>query len=447
MGCGGIYAAGPAIAAGQSASCPAPGEIPGIGHSPLFTDNNVALYAGGNYTVDGSSAEAEGLLVVKGAASFDKSGGGIFNIGRVGAGSGILPAPGEAMLAVGGDLSIAKGTTVDVGHGLTAGPGYGGSVRVGGTLDRQGVLTTNGGSLADGMGAKEALGPYAGFDATLEKESSALGSLKTTGTTEQDGDSVTFTSTGAGKDGLQVFEISAADLDGTSSFSFKSVPDGASVVVNVTGSQAVEMSPMAVGFNDDRVDVYSSANFGKAASRILYNFEESTSLTLGGGGNFMGSILAPKASADITASTNGRLYIGKDVRTHGSGNESHNYPWNGTPTFACKTGTPTPPAPSTQPSEPGRPDRPSEPEPSGSPAGPSQPARTTEPAQPDRPSESAEPPAAEPSASSPAPAPRDDSGLLATTGAGPTTLVAAAAAAVIAVGAVIFAVARRRRRT
>ncbi|WP_217145308.1 choice-of-anchor A family protein [Streptomyces sp. AC627_RSS907] len=448
IGCGGIYAASPAIAAGQSASCPTPGKTPGIGHNPTFTDNNVSLFAGGDYTADGGTAEAEGLLVVKGDATFAKHGGGVFNVGRVGAGSGILPVSGDVMLAVGGGLSIDKGTTVDVGHGLTAGPRYGGSVRVGGALDDQGELRTNGGSLAEGMGQKDALGTYAAFDATLRKESSSLGSLKTTGTAAKSGGSVTFTSTGAGKGGLQVFEISAADLDGASTFLFKSIPAGDSVVVNVTGSQGVKISPMAVGFNDDRVDLYSSAKFGEAASRILYNFEKSPSVTLGGGGNFMGSILAPDASADITASTNGRLYFGKDVRTHGSGNESHNYPWNGSPAFECKSETTVPPAPPTKPSEPARPDEPTkpEPEPSTTPDSPSPSAPATQPSQPDRPSESAEQPAAEPSASTPAPR-DDDKGLLATTGAGPTTLIAVAAAAVIAAGVAMFAAARRRRRT
>ncbi|MCX4851473.1 choice-of-anchor A family protein [Streptomyces sp. NBC_00893] len=75
---------------------------------------------------------------------------------------------------------------------------------------------------------------------------------------------------------------------------FEGIPDGASVVVNVTGSHAVSVASMSVGFNGDRADTYDSPVFGEAASRILYNFEGSTSLTLGGGGNFMGSLLAPR---------------------------------------------------------------------------------------------------------------------------------------------------------
>ncbi|MET9776927.1 choice-of-anchor A family protein [Streptomyces sp. NPDC006367] len=443
LGCGGAFAAGPAVAADRSASCPVPGSTPGIGNTPRFTDNNVAVYAGGDYTADGGTAEAEGLLVVRGDAKFDK--GGVFNVGRAGAGSGILPAAGEVMLAVGGGLAIAEGTTVDVGHGLVSGPGYGGSVRVGGEQTGEGELTTNGGSLTTGKGAKEALGAYASFGGTLKKESAGLGALKPTGTAKREGGSVTFT--GAGKDGLQVFEISAADLDGTSSYSFKSIPDGSPVVVNVTGSQPVRINPLSVGFDGEQADLYSSSKFGEAASRILYNFEDVTSLTLGGGGNFMGSILAPEASADITASTNGRLYIGKDVRTHGSGNESHNYPWTGTPAFACRTGEPTKPEEPTKPAEPGQPEQPEQPakpEEPGDSANPSQPASPSRPATTDQPSESAAQPAPEPS--EPSSAPSEDTGLLATTGAGPAALVAAVAGVVLALGAVLFALSRRRRR-
>ncbi|MFJ6484496.1 hypothetical protein ACIQK6_30850 [Streptomyces sp. NPDC091682] len=62
-------------ATGQSPSCPAPGKEPGIGPNPLFTDSNVALYAGGDYTADGGTAETEGLVVVRGNATFAKTSG------------------------------------------------------------------------------------------------------------------------------------------------------------------------------------------------------------------------------------------------------------------------------------------------------------------------------------------------------------------------------------
>lgn len=438
LGSGTSHAAVPTDVSDRSTSCPTSGEVPGIGHNPKFTDGNVALFAGGNYTVDGGSAEAEGLLVVKGDATFAKDSGGTFNVGRVGAGSGILPESGDVMLAVGGDLSIAKGTTVDVGHGLTAGPRYGGSVHVGKEIDEKGALETNGGERKSGVGAKEALSPYDTFDRTVSDESSSLGSLKPTGTTVSEGGTVTFKSTGASKGNLQVFEISAAELDGASTFFFEGIPDGASVVVNVTGSHTVSISPMSVGFNGDRADTYDSPVFGEAASRILYNFEGSTSLTLGGGGNFMGSLLAPKASADLTASTNGRVYIGGDVKTHGSGNETHNYPWAYPGVQVQAQAVPAREAGCL----------PYRPRPASPPL-PRRPRRASRlPCPPSPRSRPSRLPAASESTPAPAessPAPSNDEGSLATTGA-QVTMYAAAAAVLGGLGFGLLAFTRRRRR-
>ncbi|MEW1906649.1 choice-of-anchor A family protein [Streptomyces sp. NPDC086147] len=441
-----------APATGTARTCPAPGQEPRIGHEPRFLDANVALYTGGDYTADGATAEAEGLLVVGGNATFAKGSGGTFNVGRVGAGSGILPDSGAVMLSVGGNLTIAGGTRIDVGHGLTAGPRYGGAVRVGGKIDDRGELETNGGSRASGLGARGALTPYDTFGDTVRGESASLGALKPTGTSVRSGGTVTFT--GGGSGGPQVFEISAEKLDGASSFDFRSIPEGASVVVNVTGGGAVGVSPLSAAFNGERVDVYDSARFGEAASRILYNFEASPSLTLGGGGNFMGSILAPKASADLTASTNGRVYVGGDLRTHGSGNETHNYPWNGSSTFSCKptpggpgttpAPTPTTTVPGTEPSAP----TPSATPPTGGVTTPGAPETTapgtSEPSAP--PTEDASEPAV-PGTTAPSPSSTDDGGgSLATTGAR-FTPYAVAAGVLGAVGAGILVLTRRRRAT
>ncbi|MFF3536011.1 choice-of-anchor A family protein [Streptomyces sp. NPDC002466] len=437
-GAGSAFATPVAATDGESEYCPSSGKLPGIGNSPQFIDGNVALFAGGDYTVDGASAEAEGLLVVKGDATFAKTSGGIFNVGRAGAGSGILPDGGEVMLAVGGNLTIAKGTKVDVGHGVTSKSGYGGAVRVGKKIDEKGELETNGGNRSSGLGTEGALSPYQSFDRTIGDESSSLGKLKATGTSVREGGTVTFKSTGAGNGGIQVFEIPAAELDGASSFVFKSIPDGDSVAVNVTGSHAVSISPMSVGFNDDRVDVYSSAGFGDAASRILYNFEDSTSLTLGGGGNFMGSILAPRASADFTASTNGRVYVGGDVKTHGTGNESHNYPWNGSPAFTCKPEPSKPGTPTPKPSEPEQPSQP--------PTGPGTPTPSaSQPGTPTpEPSGSEESPTPVPTPSAPTSEPKDEGGFLASTGA-QVGVYATAAAVLGALGAGLLMFTRRRR--
>ncbi|MER8185844.1 choice-of-anchor A family protein [Kitasatospora sp. NPDC094015] len=397
----------------------------------------MALFAGGSYSVTDGAAEAEGLLVVAGDATFAKNPGGVFNVGRVGAGSGILPASGQVMLAVGGNLRIAKGTTVDIGSGLITGPGYGGGVRAGGRIDEQGVLQTNGGDRRSGEGAAAALDPYAGFGATVQAQSAALGALKPTGTTKAAGGTVTFRSTGPSDGGLQVFEIASADLDGASTFVFESIPADASVLVNVTGTHAVSISPMAVGYNGDRVDLYSSAHFGEASAKVLYNLRETPALTLGGGGNFIGSLLAPKASADLTASTNGRVYVGGDVRTHGSGNESHNYPWTGTPVFSC-TPTPQPPttpSPAPTPSTPGTVPSPTPSTPTGHKPSPTPTApRSTTPGAP------------VPSASPSTPAERTPGTSLAFTGSTGTFAIAGAGVATVAVGSALLMGSRRRRR-
>ncbi|MFG2621197.1 choice-of-anchor A family protein [Streptomyces sp. NPDC048507] len=426
-------------AAGQSPSCPAPGKEPGIGPNPLFTDSNVALYAGGDYTADGGTAEAEGLVVVRGNATFAKTAGGVFNIGRVGAGSGILPASGSVMLAVGGNLAIAKGTTVDVGHGLTAGPRYGGSVQVGGAIDAKGPLETNGGSRSAGAGARAALSPYDTFADTIRDESAALAALGPTGKTVRSGQTVTFTG-GADTAGPQVFEIPAKELDGASTFLFTAIFEKDSVVVNVTGGQAVGIAPLSAGFNGDRVDVYGSARFGEAASRTLFNFRDSVAVNLSGGGNFMGSVLAPKATADITASTNGRLYIGGNLRTHGSGNESHNYPWRDSSVFGC---TPTPPKPG-----PGTPTTPAPQPPTSTPTAPS-PGPTKPGPSGTRPGTHPTPTGSRPAgpatpAPSPTPSPGGPHGSLATTGAEVTVYILLAVV-LAAIGVAAVVVSRRKR--
>ncbi|MFJ8039519.1 choice-of-anchor A family protein [Kitasatospora sp. NPDC096147] len=425
----------------------------------------MAVFAGGDYTADGGTAEAEGLVVVAGDATFAKSGGGVFNIGRVGAGSGILPASGQVMLAVGGDLHIAKGTTLDIGSGLTTGPGYGGGVRAGGTIDAKGPLDTNGGEQRSRVGKAAALDPYAAFDATLRDQSAALGALRPTGTAQRSGGTVTFRSTGPSTGTLQVFELASADLDGASTFVFESIPAEASVLVNVTGTHPVSVSPMAVGYNGDRVDVYSSAHFGEASAKVLYNLRETPKVTLGGGGNFIGSLLAPKASADLTASTNGRLFVGGDLRTHGSGNESHNYPWTGAPAFSCSP-TPVPqpstppvptPAPSPTPSVPGQtpPATPSTPPTPGTPTGPGTPSTPGTPNTPSAPGSrkpSAPPTSARPTTpggAAPAPSPTPDRPApgtsLAFTGSTGTFLIAGTGVATLVIGGGVLVALRRRR--
>lgn len=320
--------AGPAAAAPLPV-CPPEGGMPGIGNVPAYTDSNVAVFAGGDYLATGTSAESEGLLLVQGDAVFEKANGGVFNVGTVGVGSQIVPPGGSTMLAVGGDLTVGATTSIHVGANLAGG----GGVNVGGTA--AGSIETNGAPLADRLGQATATAPNSEFQSVVTDTSSSLGSLAATGATTVSGGRVTFASTG--DDELQVFEVDGAALATTFEVFFSDIPAGAAIVVNVTGS-TVSFAPNYFDLNGERVDAFSSPNFGNAASRILWNVTDATSLTLGGSSQFMGSVLAPTASTDVTASTNGRLHVGGDLSMSGVGNEHHNYPWIGGGSLGCADG-------------------------------------------------------------------------------------------------------------
>ncbi|MCB7136011.1 DUF5979 domain-containing protein [Cellulosimicrobium marinum] len=308
--------------------CPEDGDFPDIiNPPPFFTDNNVAVYAGGDYTASGSSAETEGVLVVAGDATFDTPGS--FNVGSVGAGSGIVPEPGATMLHVGGSMSVAAGTNVIVGAGLDGG----GAVHVGGSLTNNGGLDTNGGPVETDMGADAALAPWQDFGSVIAESSAALGTVPDTGVVAAAGSSLSFVGDGT-TTSMQVFTVSADVLDGTSEFVFTNIPEGTPILVNVVGDAPVSVSANFVSINGERVD--DPANIGNAAAQTMWNFTGGGDVTVSGSGQWVGSVLAPNADQVVlTSSTNGRIYAGNDLTTAGNGNEQHNYPWIGPAPFDC----------------------------------------------------------------------------------------------------------------
>lgn len=325
--------AAPASAAEPLPLCPPDGGMPPIGNLPTYTDANVAVYAGGDYLATGGAAESEGLLLVRGDATFDKDAGGIFNVGAVGVGSGIVPPGGGLMLAVGGDLDVVDPTRIDVGANVDGG----GAVNVGGTGSPAGggagQVETNGADYRTGLGREAAMDRYADFQDVIGNASADLAGRPANGATEVVGNRVTFTGGGSG---MQVFEIGAAALSATSEVFFASIPDDAPILVNVVGGP-VSFAPTYFDLDGERVDDFASPNFGNAASQIMWHIADATTLTIGGSSQVMGSFLAPAADATVTASTNGRLHVGGDLTTSGVGNEQHNYPWNGGGPFDCAT--------------------------------------------------------------------------------------------------------------
>lgn len=209
-----------------------------------------------------------------------------------------------------------------------------------------------------------------------------------------------ITFTGNGKAALQVFNVPASDLSGDQGISYKfvNIPDTASVVINVTGSDAISFhNGWRFFWGDNNIDIggeYTSTDYAKHAQQIMWNFADATSLTIYGGqaqghmtvtpsadeqtnediwsqanltmtddpaAGFLGSILVPNGSFESHVSTNGRVWVGGDFsmynpttveqngtpiinieRSHTASaidmdQERHNLPWNGSYTAQCAT--------------------------------------------------------------------------------------------------------------
>ncbi|GAB3800374.1 hypothetical protein GCM10028798_14780 [Humibacter antri] len=321
-----LVGAGPADAVVQTVDCPV---WDNVGNAPSgTTDDGVAVYSGGDFTASGTAAESEGLLVAMGGMTVDKQPAGVFNVGVVVGGSEYLPAAGSVMLAVGSDLNVVTGNTLDVAHNVGA------DVHVGGNVTNPSQVATNGGTLTANMGAA-ATANWSTFGTQLQADSSSYAAETATGTTSVQGNSVTFTSTSTSD--AQYFDIDASQLPAAPELHFVNIPATATVVVNVTGSPAT-LSPTYYDVNGVRADVLDTKLFAEVASHLAWNFVDATQLTIGGSSQVLGSVFAPHADATISASTNGRVYVGGNITMNGTGNELHNYPFCG-PATSTSTGS------------------------------------------------------------------------------------------------------------
>ncbi|MBN7794560.1 choice-of-anchor A family protein [Microbacterium esteraromaticum] len=339
----GLIAVSPAVAAtsapgatgGLSAAlCPPELLPPPANDNQVWHDDQIGVFAGGDFIAESASAESEGLLVVLGDATFRNGKG--FNVGTVGVGSGVSPTPGEVMLAVGGDIRVEGANTVlDVGANATNADDelVGGSVQVGGNTTPAypaPAYRLNEGTLTEGMGA-DAVSAWAEID--VAAMSQAFSGREDTG--EVTGDQWDLTFTGDGTSLRQVFTVSADKLtEGNDpAIHFLEIPEHASVVVNVTGSGDVVWAPTYFTDSGDRVDGLDAPRFGQVAGRTLWNFADADSVHIDGSSQVLGSLVVPaKGSTDapamrITASTNGVIYTAGSIIMDGQGNEQHFYPW------------------------------------------------------------------------------------------------------------------------
>lgn len=190
----------------------------------------------------------------------------------------------------------------------------------------------------------------------------------------------------------QVFTIDASQLSNTYNneyyrgvdFAFEGIPNGASVVVNVTGSSNIEFhngwrfwwngTEISRGYETRYSGTPLGEAYATASQSVMWNFVDTQSLTIRGGiagedradweyggattgakwtdddpaAAMIGSILVPDGSFDDHVTTNGRVYVGEDFMmnnpkiaynfTNLEGNsasvidmdqERHNFPWSG----------------------------------------------------------------------------------------------------------------------
>lgn len=256
--------------------CPVDPRWGGIGNI-TGRDANVSTYAGGDLRVTGRVSELEGLTVVGGDLDLTDPQRAVL-FGMVGMGSGLWPYPDADMLAVGGDTRTNPAGDVPfvTGNGRVGGVAEGPALRVGFAeiSDAQvtyglgddallaGEAPTGTTSITEAAPYETTVTAYVGDLNTLRVENELL---------------VTFT--GDGSSALQVFELDGAALTALAggksgvSFEYAGIPAGASVVVNVTGSEIAFPQGWRTIFNG--VDVHdpfvTPDEFAAAATAVLFS--------------------------------------------------------------------------------------------------------------------------------------------------------------------------------
>lgn len=245
------------------------------------------------------------------------------------------------------------------------------------------------GNVATGVASEGSITRYK-YNYTEKKDPVLYGFTYNNTSTIVDGNNVEnneklITFTGDGVSAMQVFNIKGTDLSSAGyrgvDFKFANIPDKASVVINVDGSN-IDFhtgwrfwwggAEIGGGFSQKETDEVREL-YSSAAQKIMWNFKDATNVTIRGGvanegtadnklttddpaAAMLGSILVPNGSFESHVSTNGRVYVGQDFMMYnptkaytGSGagwegdtasvlnmdQERHNLPWNGQMTSNC----------------------------------------------------------------------------------------------------------------
>ena len=283
------------------------------------------MLAGGSLRARGSAAGAEGLVVAFGATPASRgTSPGSYEVGVTDVGSQVTPYANSDMLVVGGDLNVGAGTHVDVGQGLGA------DVAVRHDVAKDADIETHGGQVDSDVA--NATRPYTNLADGLIAKSAGYAALPSTGTVDVTETAITLTGDGASDP--QVFNVDGAGLgalDGVAGRSLQvtGVPDGAAVIVNLTGP-AVDLDvDLLLSPTGLPVDPLTDQYFADLATHLLWNAPFATTVDIGGLAQLPGSLLVPTQPSTTTlagAGTNGRVMVGGDLVHTGAG-QLHSYPF------------------------------------------------------------------------------------------------------------------------
>ncbi|GAA1796357.1 choice-of-anchor A family protein [Leucobacter iarius] len=305
---------------------------------PQPVDENVSVYVGGDFT-RARGAELEGQLVVNGNALIQ--GNGIYNLGTVGAGSGIVPVEGSNALRVGGNLTIEAGGRILFSTQSTSGLPAPANARIGGTLADAKLFENQNASntVSTNVGRTSALGSPS-FSDWPNDNFSVLRDIADRNWTGTPGsftvDSGVLTLTGATGASRHLFEIPASALTNGLTLNLgANIKATDPVIVKVTGTSAtldlidVQAGGVQVPMGDKR--------FGQMASQILWTFPTATTVNVTGG-QVPGSVVVPTPGSNTTVAAggvNGRYWVAGNLTQNYGGSEFHAFPFIGEPDMTC----------------------------------------------------------------------------------------------------------------
>jgi choice-of-anchor A domain-containing protein len=317
--------------------CPDPYPVIGTYTALQGNDNTYAVFIGGDFTIQGSSAEAEGSVFVYGDLNMNKT-SGIYNMGWVGVGSFVVPDDQLDYVTVGGNVNVPNaGTRIEVGGIPSNSTPARGNFRHRGTISGNVTVTAPGQIIAD---PNLDLAPFDAVFNDLQTKSMCFANKSTSSNVTVDAQTwgVTITSTN-GASGIYIINLDKSidnGSGGATGITFSNFPDDATIIINMNKAGSAD---------DITIRTYGMTGVSsRLGERILWNFPDAQNVSITGSSQFWGSVLIPNRNSTTLIAEpgmNGRFIAGGDVIHNGTGNEFHNYPFRGNLPTDCNTPTPT----------------------------------------------------------------------------------------------------------